>query len=675
MSGALAALVWLAACDGFKRVAAVEVTAPSAEMWADQALQLTAVARDGAGQPLPGRELIWRSEDPTVARVDAAGLVTGVSVGTATIVAASEGVQGRLRLFVRSRELVAVEVTAPSTDMLAGQTLQLTALARDGAGQPLSGREFTWRSEDPTVARVDAAGLVTGVTVGTATIVAASEAIQARLRINVRSQGLETVEVTAPTADVWADQTLQLTAVGRDGVGQSLSGREFTWRSEDPTVARVDAAGLVTGVTVGAATIVAASEGKEGRLDVYVRSRVHMVFVWAFDYWPGGRPYLPALAVGRTLQLWAEAVDSSYNEIPGSMTGMRWSISDPTVASIVPSGAGGLVTALAPGRVTVTATFEGVRMDFPLVVGKGFTITELPGWSLFGMSVTNLNEHGHVVGSIEGRAFLWQGGPVVDLGIPESAALDVNDLGQVVGSFNSKPHTIPDLIHPFLWQAGQAIDLAPGVQEHTHAIAINEQGEVVGYTAARGTTSGEPARAVVWRNGQMNNLGSLGGYAAYALDISSQGDIVGFRTLSGGSAVPILLRDGQLSDLPVQAGSGRAVAVSEDGAVAGNVGDTAFLWQDGAVTYIPPDFDTAIRVSDVNRLGQAVGYAGPRSGRPVHEPRAVLWVDGTALDLSGLVAEPGWTLVNARAINDRGQIAVQLSRSGISKGALLTPVP
>ena len=51
-----------------------------------------------------------------------------------------------------------------------------------------------------------------------------------------------------------------------------LTGRVVTWGSSDPTVATVNANGLVTGVALGSATITATSEGKSGTsaITVYI---------------------------------------------------------------------------------------------------------------------------------------------------------------------------------------------------------------------------------------------------------------------------------------------------------------------------------------------------------------------------------------------------------------------
>jgi hypothetical protein len=53
--------------------------------------QLTVVMRDSAGTTLTGRAVTFSSTDTTVAKVSAAGLVSGLSTGTATIFANSEG--------------------------------------------------------------------------------------------------------------------------------------------------------------------------------------------------------------------------------------------------------------------------------------------------------------------------------------------------------------------------------------------------------------------------------------------------------------------------------------------------------------------------------------------------------------------------------------------------------
>jgi len=71
---------------------------------------------------------------------------------------------------------VASVALAPATSsVLAGATVQLTATARDAAGNALSGRTITFASSNPSVATAGTSGLVTTIAPGVATITATSE--------------------------------------------------------------------------------------------------------------------------------------------------------------------------------------------------------------------------------------------------------------------------------------------------------------------------------------------------------------------------------------------------------------------------------------------------------------------------------------------------------------------
>jgi uncharacterized protein YjdB len=81
--------------------------------------------------------------------------------------------------------VTSVTVTAPSTRIRVGDTVQLTATARDEDGNVLEGRDFTWTSGIGTVASVSADGLVTGRVKGASEIRATSEGVTGTLVITV----------------------------------------------------------------------------------------------------------------------------------------------------------------------------------------------------------------------------------------------------------------------------------------------------------------------------------------------------------------------------------------------------------------------------------------------------------------------------------------------------------
>jgi hypothetical protein len=62
---------------------------------------VSAVVKDPAGTVLPDRTVSWFSSAPSIATVDASGLVTGVAQGNTFIAASSEGTTGAISVTVR----------------------------------------------------------------------------------------------------------------------------------------------------------------------------------------------------------------------------------------------------------------------------------------------------------------------------------------------------------------------------------------------------------------------------------------------------------------------------------------------------------------------------------------------------------------------------------------------
>jgi len=97
-------------------VASVAISRPSGSISVRGTLQLAAVAQDQRARPLPGRSITWSSGDPAIASVSEDGLVTGVSAGTVTLEARSEGIRGQATISVTARPEVPILV--PATGLL-----------------------------------------------------------------------------------------------------------------------------------------------------------------------------------------------------------------------------------------------------------------------------------------------------------------------------------------------------------------------------------------------------------------------------------------------------------------------------------------------------------------------------------------------------------------------------
>ena len=71
------------------------------------AAQVAAIARTEAGTVLPGEPVVWMSSNPTVATVDANGLIVSTGAGTAIISATARGFRSDASLSVTAAPPIA----------------------------------------------------------------------------------------------------------------------------------------------------------------------------------------------------------------------------------------------------------------------------------------------------------------------------------------------------------------------------------------------------------------------------------------------------------------------------------------------------------------------------------------------------------------------------------------
>ena len=136
------------------------VSSPAARLISGQQVQLSAVTRDNAGAARSTDTFNWVSSDNNVLSVDSNGVVTGRRLGIATITAILQLPNGNLRGAVRLQVLpLRLIVTPASTQILAGDTLQYSAVATDVDGIPIPGIRFQWRVSGANGFFTQAAGI------------------------------------------------------------------------------------------------------------------------------------------------------------------------------------------------------------------------------------------------------------------------------------------------------------------------------------------------------------------------------------------------------------------------------------------------------------------------------------------------------------------------------------
>ncbi len=230
-------------------VASVDVTPTASSLAPSSTVQLTATPKDAGGNALGGRSVTWSSSDAGVASVSTSGLVTAVAAGTAQVTASSEGRTGSASITVLA-PIAVLSLDHPTASLVAGQTLQLTPTAKDGAGATLAGRPVAWASSAPTVATVTSSGLVTALASGTASITASTEGKTATAAITVAdgaivgasgatvsaASGNVKIEVPAGAAPVGTTITVQEAPAPTSGPnGAFLSGTFYQFGPEGTT--------------------------------------------------------------------------------------------------------------------------------------------------------------------------------------------------------------------------------------------------------------------------------------------------------------------------------------------------------------------------------------------------------------------------------------------------------
>ena len=247
---------------------AVAPSAPTLTISGSQALTVTGTFSDSSTLDLTSGAT-FNSDNSAVATVSAAGVVTAVNsagpstAGVAHIAVAAGGKTATATVTVSPPALVSIAVAPKGVPLFVGgsQALSVRGTYSQGSSAALT-TGLTYASDHTNVATVDASGVVTAVAVGTATITVTSTAggQTDTAVVTVTTQPVATlVSVAAtPTSIALAPGgTQQLTVKGTysNNATPLLAPANESFQSSDSTVATVSAAGLVTAVGNGTATI------------------------------------------------------------------------------------------------------------------------------------------------------------------------------------------------------------------------------------------------------------------------------------------------------------------------------------------------------------------------------------------------------------------------------------
>lgn len=228
------------------------------------------------------KSITYKSSNKKIASISTKGKIKGVKAGTATMTVTVKGKNNKTKKAtfkvivqkkptptkaptkVPTKKPTAVptkavqqptEMTleASATAIAPGQTSQLyPKFVPAGTTTKVS-----YKSSNTTVATVDAKGTVTGLTEGTATIVATTaNNLSAKLTIKVAKVAPTSMKLNVSTLTMTIGEGNQtLSPQFPEGTTQT----EVTWKSSDETIVSVDATGKLVAKKAGKATITATS--------------------------------------------------------------------------------------------------------------------------------------------------------------------------------------------------------------------------------------------------------------------------------------------------------------------------------------------------------------------------------------------------------------------------------
>jgi uncharacterized protein YjdB len=260
-------------------VKTVEVKASAIEAEVGQPVKLTVIARDAAGNVVNEKPSTYFAGPFDAAAADDNGDLKLFGPGEVIAGAIVGGKTGFTRIMVKPATIKTVEIKSIKTPLVVGSSVQLEAATRIFSGDPRTGVPITWSSDQPSIATVDAGGVVTGLAPGKATIKATSGTAAGTTAITIVKSTLTGLTIEAGSATARAGDVVHFTAKGTPSNDftprWAVSGSGATIYSDGAFVAELPGNYIVTassGNLSATASVVVAPRNADRELQVVGRA-------------------------------------------------------------------------------------------------------------------------------------------------------------------------------------------------------------------------------------------------------------------------------------------------------------------------------------------------------------------------------------------------------------------
>ena len=213
-------------------VARIVVTPSQRTVTQGDTLRLAAQALDAQSRPVTAAQIRFASASDAGV-VDSAGLLIGSTPGkiAATAIALVPGARPayeRIEIEVVPGPAARIEVTPAISRLVAGQRVLLEASTWSAQNDPRKDR-VSWSSSAPTIAAVDADGVLRARAAGRATITARAGNATATIPVQVVAATVASLEVAPAKTSVRQGDVVRFSAVAKDAGGRQIAGLVPTW--------------------------------------------------------------------------------------------------------------------------------------------------------------------------------------------------------------------------------------------------------------------------------------------------------------------------------------------------------------------------------------------------------------------------------------------------------------
>ncbi len=209
-------------------VSTVEISPAKAQAEVGKPIKFTAIAKDATGKPVNQQPSAWFAAPFDLAAAGEDGTVSFFQPGEVLVGALVGGKAGFTKILVKAPPVARIDIDPISRPLVVGGTAKLSATARFSNNNPHNDAVIAWVSDNPSIATVDAAGVVTGIAPGRATLRATSGTGSGTLNINVVKSTLTGLSIEPRTANARTGDVIHFKARAA-GVGDQIDNFIARW--------------------------------------------------------------------------------------------------------------------------------------------------------------------------------------------------------------------------------------------------------------------------------------------------------------------------------------------------------------------------------------------------------------------------------------------------------------